>query len=542
MKRTSLNTPSPRPSPPATPTGSPARSSGSLDASNDVSENPLDFDSQDESAIDEILLDRQAMLESGDLAGLRESLSQHPNVGLELDLSNGPGAHVSPEVMAQVFTDPHITRLKLTGVLMDPPVLQAIAGGIARNGTRLHELTCLNDTAQMFSPGLAQLLPLLRGLKALHLQLAQQPADRVPNTSECGPLMTALLNMPLQELSIQNFGAALRHMIPHWATSSLQPDWKLVRLEGINLGLNVQDRVADWCFRGFIGFVHLVVCRSSASKLMLGNIGSDAQMRRHPDPPLNLNQACFAELRRTLQSGLQQRSQQPGSKPFYISLGMTDLGVLRILLPAIASPSINGLRGLDLGWEHPGYAPPDTGEMQAHAQQFLQLVAQHAIHLKHTDELSIHLDLPGSAAHPGARPSINALSHALSGLHLTSLDFSGTWFDDMPGALQNCIHAAVTRTVHMELQRQALGSCIRFGGPAYAQLGEVGSEVLDRLEHPDRLLPVLPALDSAHLKAFVDRYESRRQQRARVDEIDMPGPHPLKAVSDSVQKRLKGGS
>lgn len=570
MKRTSLTPPSPTTSRPTTPTGSPARSSGSLDALNEVSENLRYSDSEEESSIDDILQYRQLMLEAGDLTGIRENLRRHPEVGVELDLSNGfsterfellmaawpeqgevgpelklngnPAVGVSPEVMARVFTDPHITRLQLDGVPMDPPVLQAIASGIERNGTRLHELTCLQATAQMFSPGLAQLLPLLPRLKALHLQLTPQPDNRVLNTSECGGLMLALLNKPLQELSIRNFGEALRHMIPHWAASALLPDWKLVRVEGVNLGLNVQNRGAEWSFRGFTGFVHFVICRSSATQLMLSNLGSDAQMRRHPDPPLNLNQPCFAEIRRMFQTSLQQRSRQPGAKPIYLSLGMTDMGVLRILLPAIASPTTNSLQGLDLSWVHPGYAPPDKGQMQAHARQFLQLVAQHIGQLKHTDQLSIHLDLPGSATHPGAEEGIHALSQALGGLHLTSLDFGGIWFDDVPDVLENRIHAAMSQAVHMQLQRQALGSCIRFGGPAYAQLGEVGGEVLGRLEHPDRLLPVLPALDSAHLKAFVDRYEARRAQLARTDHVALPGVHPLKAVSDSVQQRLKGGA
>lgn len=506
------------------------------------------------------------MLEDGDVPALRDNLSRFPQYSVNLSLSNricarrfdvlmaawpkqdqdspllllgnAPVTDADPDVLASVFSHPSIQRIELIGVPIDEAAFQAIAGAIARDGTRLRELTYRHIKDWMFEPRLAELLALLTELDGLNLHLIPSPLNQIPTESACQPLMMALLQKPLQELCLINFAAYLWFMLPPLGASPLPPRWQAVSLECHNLGLNSQNEVAAWSFNGFANFVRYIIGTSSASALSLKHISCNTRLPLLEDGTQAPDGICFINLRNALQSALEDRSLQPGAVPLSIAVEMTDLDVLRVLLPAFAAPSVRGLESLELHLTQPPFAPAEEESGQVHAHEFLKIVTEHADHLQHTDNLCLGLDLPGSATHLDAQDSINALAQALDGLRLTALDFSGAWFEELPAALQNCMHAAAARAVHMNLQRQALGSCIRFGGSAYAQLGEVGSQMLEHLEHTDRLLPVVPALDSAHLKAFVDCYESRRTQSTRAAQ---PGPHPLKAVSDSVQKRLNGG-
>lgn len=548
------------------------------------SDDALDEDSSNEPNVGDIMAIRDQFMREGNIPALKDNLGRYWHVSVNLNLAwgidqarfdtlmaawpapphTGPrlllagAAHVDvrPEWIAGLFCNPRITRLELVSVDLHDDMLQAVSEAITRNGTALRDFTFRHDSAHMFSPGLATLLARLLKLQTLHLQLTPAPTDRLPTVTECTWLMETLLAKPLQDLCLDNFGGALRQMIPHWSTGPYRPRWKAVTIENHNLGFNAQNRQTESAFRGFSAFVHHIICRSQASMLTLKNLGSDPLFAWRADPPMDLTQACFTRLRQALRSALFERSRQAGAQPLDVIIGMVDLGVLRMLLPAFAfaHPSVKCIQSLALQWTPPQGpaqpAPPprpwdngtDEASMQLHAGSFLQLVAKHVGHLQRIEDLCIRVDLPGSATHPAVRDSVHALSQVLNGLHLTALEFTGNWFDEVPDALQNCMQAAETLRMHMHLQQMALGSCMRFGGERYPLLGEAGSVVLEHHGHPDRLLPVLPALDSLHLKAFVDRYEARRTQLAQLGEPCLPPPHPLKTLSDSVQQRVGGGS
>lgn len=484
-----------------------------------------------------------------DKAGLDHLMAawpESPQPSPKLTLLGGQYLHIDPELLARLLSNPHLTRLELNQVGLDPRVLQAASDAVAKNGTGLHTFTFRHCVAQMFDPCLAQLLSLLPKVQALHLQLIPSSTDQMPRLEECGELMATLLNKPLENLCLDSFGAALWYMVPHWTYSRHHPQWQSVTLENHRVTLKGANQLAQGALNGFRAFVHHIICRSAAETLALKKLGSD--------PAMDLKQACIAEFRKGLASALILRAHQTNARPLGVSIELLDLGGLHMLLPAIAHPAAKGVNALSLKWS-PGEVPANLepadpqeravtnqAPMQPNARNFVRLVAHHGKHLHQLDKLDIHLDLPGTAADPGVRNSVGALSQVLRDLHLTTLDLKGSWFKQVPDALQNCIQTVNARRMHMHLQEAALGGCIRLCGEGHALPGRAGDKVLAHHGHPARLLTVLPALNSQHLKAFVDFYEATRARFTEDGVPGLPSTHPLKAVSDNVQARLKGGS
>lgn len=472
---------------------------------------------------------------------------------------------VPDEALAQLFTHPTLHSLSLTELLLRSEQVQAIVDAVRQTPSPLTSLTYCDDVECVLDPGIRALITALPQLRRLELGATSLGSGSVEaDDPDALALAKCLLNMPLDALTLKDFGALMTHLLQQW-TPQDSPQWQQLTVNLI--GLTVFD---DLEVGHLATFLHGCVSTPSIHTLQLQQFYvDDGDPENRGKNPLPFCPAAY-RLVALLADALVRRQ-----TPLQLELDSGDIGALELLMTSLSSrPGIRCVHTLHLAYRPTTASLASSCSGQDPAGRFLLAAATSGGALSRLDSLCITLDptanpdLPGSLAvddpeasddpsgsdaseasdDPDAEPALPplaplpaqalvSLAQTLGSTHLTSLTFAGRWLTPLPEVLQPCLQRVAARAVLSALQFKALDLRMGFIHPPLALPVEVGELIAQQIQPDGRvrgLVAQLPALDRSTLLHFVDRYNQLAVASGAAE-------HPLTGLTRDIRQRMLPG-
>lgn len=477
-------------------------------------------------------------------------------------LSGSLPEQVSDDALAQLFTHPTLHSLSLTELLLRSEQVEAIVDAIRQTPSALTSLTYCDDIECVLEPGIRDLISGLPQLRSLELGASSMGSGSVRHDDEDAlALAQCLLHMPLEALTLKDFGILMTHLVQQW-TPQDSPRWQQLAVHLI--GLTPSDDLE-------VGHLTTFLCRCvstpSIQTLQLQQFYvDDGDPENQGKKQL---QVCPAASRMVLRltDALQRRD-----APLQLELDSGDIGALKLLMTSLSGrPGIRCVHSLHLAYRPTTASLASSCSGQDPAGLFLLAVATGVGALPRLDSLCItlnttaHPDLQGTltaddpeasddasaseasdaSSDPHAQPALPPvtplpvsalapLAQALGSTHLTSLTFNGRWLTPLPEVLNPCLQRVAAHAIHSALQIQALDLRMGFMRPPMVLPTELGL-VVARNIHPDgptrQLVAQLPALDRSSLLRFVGRYNQLANTAGAAE-------HPLTVLSTEIRQRM----
>ncbi len=446
-----------------------------------------------------------------------------------IDLSGTLPDQVPTEALVELFTHPTLNTLSLTELLLTHEQVAAIVEAVRQTPSALSSLSFSDDAECLLDAGIPALIAGLPQLRTLELGASSLDSSSIQGADPAAlALARCLLDTPLDELVLKDFGIFMEHLRASWSTER-QPRWKQLTVD--LMGLTPYD---DLEVRQLAIFLTRCIANPSLDTLSLQRFHIDDGDPAHKG--LSRLPCCPAAYRlvELLADALGQRH-----APLHIRLESGDIFALEMLMGSLSRrPGIRCVRTLHLAYRPTAASLALVRGGPPPVQRFLDALAACLSALPRLDSLSVMLDPETDPARPAATPlpaaGLTAVARAMAGSHLTSLTLGGH-LTPPPEILQPCLQQVGARSVQAELQIRALDLRMGFMKPPMHLPTELGRIIARKID-PDGsgrgLVAQLPALDCTALLEFVDRC-NQLAETAGVAE------HPLTGLARDIRQRMQ---